>query len=471
MQTDATGTVLIYSIHRTEAWFRHLGQNMGFAKSYVVSDLPGEGDYNLVADFQSNQRKFYAANATESDLLTAAEVREITARCRVLRFMGARRAASMTLAMAAAFDKVITQTNPTVIFSFPIDRYIMDVLECLGKARGIPYYELTVSALPEMSMLLKKGVLCKHDTQPDPALVAKYVDALVTPLFTPSYVQGASKFTQMRFLKVFAYFRVRGFFFWLMSLWHRDRLNLHYLDAQSFLGHKPSFSDRDITKLVDQGWRPKVEAFDKEKRIFFGLQLFPEASIDYWIHNLDLIEHEDVVVETAKTFSDAGYVVVIKDHPLQYGFRQIGLINRLLALPNVVLVPYEVSGNAVLAMCGVNFTGTGTLGLQAALLGLKSITTENYYTTPGDFILLKQRSDIARLPAMVAAMPVPDDLPVRQNRIIANLMQGSFESDFFSFQKFDPASPSTGATELGQLLGAELRSFMAAESVNKARIT
>jgi hypothetical protein len=125
----------------------------------------------------------------------------------------------------------------------------------------------------------------------------------------------------------------------------------------------------------------------------------------------------------------------------------------------------------VLAMCGVNFTGTGTLGLQAALLGLKSITTENYYTTPGDFILLKQRSDIARLPAMVAAMPVPDDLPARQNRIIANLMQGSFESDFFSFQKFDPASPSAGATELGQLLGAELRSFMAAESVNKARIT
>lgn len=461
MPHDATGTVLIYSIHRTEDWFRHLGQNMGFANSHVVSCLPGEGDYCLVDDFKRHQQAFFAQDARSSKLLSAAEVVEITARCRVLRFMGARRAAAMALAMAEASNSVLDATNPDVIVSFPIDRYVSDVLAILGEKRGISFYELTVSALPGMSMLMKKGVLCTHDITPDPEQVTHFVKELATPLFKPSYVQGVANFTQMRFLKVFAYFRLRGFVFWLISLWKGDRFNLHYLDAQSFLGHKPSLSDRKVTELVDNDWRQKIDAVPREKRVLFGLQLFPEASIDYWIHDLKLIEHEDLVVEAAEAFSKAGYTVLVKDHPLQFGFRQLGLIRRLLTLPGVVLVPYEVNGMEVLSLCGVNFTCTGTLGLQAALAGAKSITTRNYYTTEGDFILIESRDDIARLPQMVEAFPEVDVLEARQRRLIAKQLQGSFESDFFSFQNFDKANPAPGATELGRLIGDEVRQFMA----------
>ncbi|QIE43659.1 hypothetical protein G5B39_16665 (plasmid) [Rhodobacteraceae bacterium SC52] len=463
MINNASGTVLIYSIHRTEHWFRHLGQNMGFAQSHVVSCLPGEGDYNVVADFKRHQTAFYSNDIRKSELLSADEVREITARCRVLRFMGARRAAAMALAMAEAFNSVLDQTRPDVIVSFPIDRYVSDVLAILGEKRGISFYELTVSALPGMSMLMKKGVLCTHEGMPDPERITRFVNELAAPLFKPSYVQGVANFTQFRFLKVFAYFRLRGFVFWLISLWKGDRLNLHYLDAQKFLGHKPSLSDRNVTKLVDYQWREKLDAFDRSKRVLFGLQLFPEASIDYWIHDLELIEHEDLLVEAAEAFSKDGYCILVKDHPLQFGFRQLGLIRRLLSLPNVVFVPYEVSGMEVLSLCGVNFTCTGTLGLQAAMAGIKSITTRNYYTTEGDFILLESRADVPRLPQMVKDFPEVDDIEARQRRIIAKQLQSSFESDFFSFQGFDPQKPALGATELGRLLGDELRQFMAAE--------
>ncbi|MEP3428005.1 MAG: hypothetical protein ABJN98_04940 [Roseibium sp.] len=438
---------------------------MGFSQSRVVSDLPGEGDYCVVENFQRHQAAFYKVGVNFSDLLTEEEVIDIIARCRVLRFMGKRRASAMALAMAEAFNAVLEETAPVAIVSFPIDRYVSDVLEHLGRKRGIPFYELTVSALPGMSMLMKKGTLCKHEIIPTEEEVSRYVDELATPLFTPSYVQGVSNFNQWRFLKVYSYFRLRGFVFWLISLWNRDRLNLHYLDAQSFLGHKPRFSDRQIGALVDQKWRDKIAGFKKEKRIFFGLQLFPEASIDYWIHNCDMIEHEDLVFETAEAFSQAGYQILVKDHPLQYGFRQVSLIKRLLTLPNVIFVPYEASGTEILNKCGVNFTCTGTLGLQAALLGVKSITTPNYYTTKDDFILLENRDDVIDLPDRVEAFPAAENLEIRQRRIISNLLQGSFKSDFFSFQGFDPTKPSKGATELGVLVGDELRRFIAAERI------
>jgi hypothetical protein len=125
----------------------------------------------------------------------------------------------------------------------------------------------------------------------------------------------------------------------------------------------------------------------------------------------------------------------------------------LKTLPNVVLVPYEVSGNEALDACGVNFTCTGTLGMQAALTGKKSITTQCYYTTPEDFILFTSRAEVAGLPARVEATEVPTDLGPRQRRIITNLLKGSFASDFFSFQGFDAANPKPTVADLGRAFG------------------
>lgn len=455
-----SSTILIYTIHRTEPWFAYIGERMGFDNSFTVSCLPGEGDFNVISDFQATQKRFYKDNARHSHLLDASLVEDIIARCRVLRFMGKRRAAAMALAMAEAFNNVLDETHPQAIFSFPIDRYVSDVFGHLAKARGIQFYELTVSPIPGMSMLLKKGVLCQRNEIPDPDLVAYYVNKLATPLYTPSYVQGARNFTQARFLKIFSYFRLRGIVFWLFSLWYRDKYNLHYLDSQSFLGHKPSLSDRNVTKLVDYDWQKKIEAVPKNKRIFIGLQLFPEASIDYWITNRELIDYENVIFEIATIFANAGYVVVVKDHPLQFGFRQIEFIKRLKDISSLVFLPYEVSGTSVLQRCGVNFTTTGTLGLQAALLGVKSIVTENYYSTDQDFLILKDRAQLSQLPSQVAGMQEITDLSARQYRIIANLLRGSFEADFFSFEKFDATAPSIGASKIGAILGEQLRLHM-----------
>ena len=455
-KSTRSGTVLIYSIHRSEPWWRHVGENLGYERAVVVSDLRDEGDYCVVDDFYAAYHPLYAARATASDLLDAGQVDDIIARCRVLRWLPRRKAAAMALAMAVAFAKVLDAENPRFIVSWPIDRYVSDVLERLAHARGIPYFELTVSAVADMVMLLYRGQLMTRIADPAPAEVEARVHEIADPLFTPSYVQGQSSFTALRFLRVFGYFRLRGWVFRAISLIKRDPLNLHYLDSQAFLGHKPHIGDIRIVRMLDRDWRGRIAAFPRERRLFIALQLFPEASIDYAIANVKLIEHEDMLIEVARAFSAAGYVIVIKDHPLQYGFRQVQLLERFRILPNVVLVHYEVSGNAVLAECGVNFTCTGTLGMQASLLGLKSITVDTYYTTPGDFIFLDAREDIPLLPARVEATPPPEALRERQRRIVSHLLRGSFPGDFLSFRGFDAASPPPSVAELARNLGAAM---------------
>src|SRR5690606_32498550 len=120
------------------------------------------------------------------------------------------------------------------------------------------------------------------------------------------------------------------------------------------------------------------------------------------------LRQEALLIDLARHLSDAGYQILVKDHPLQFGFRQTALLEALKAIPNVVMVPYEVSGNAMLALCGVSVTATGTLGLQAALLGNISIACQAYYVVDDDFLVIREWGDIVDVPEQLAQRGSPD---------------------------------------------------------------
>lgn len=452
----ANKRVLIYTIHRVEPWFAHLGRNMGFGPSFTVSDHRGDGDYNTIERFYPRYRAWMSGSADTAPAFDEREIEDIIARCRLLRWLPAPKAKAMILAMADALEEILEAVRPDLIVSFPIDRYVSDVLARLGARRGIPFHEVTASAVPGMAMILHRGQLVKGGGEPDPNLVKRTVSELADPLFTPAYVRGQKPFDRLRWLRVFGYFRLRAWAFWLFKTIKRDPLSLHYMDSQSFLGHKPRLADIATLELIDSDWRARIERFPRERRLFIGLQLFPEASIDYWVAARNLVDYENMLVEAARIFSDAGYGILVKDHPLQFGFRQADLLRRLKAISGVIFVPYEVPGNEALGLCNVNFTLTGTLGMQAALAGKISIATPCYYTNPEDFIILEDRSGLSELPARVASAG-PVDLAARQRRIISHLLSGSFPADFFSFKGFNPANPDPSVATTGASIGAFLK--------------
>lgn len=447
-----SGNVLIYAINRTDRWWRFIGKSLGFEGSVVVSDIRGAGDVSTVEEFYAELRR-RCRGSGRPGLFSEVEVREIVARCRVLRWLAPERADAMVQSMAVAFERVLDRVQPKAVLSFPIDRYVSDVLERLARRRGIPYFELTASLVPTMAMLMYRGQLVMDDGEVDARLIQKTVAEIATPNFTPSYVAGQSAYTAARFLRTFSYFRVRGWGFKVISLLKRDPDSLHYLDAQAFLGHKPHLRDLRIIKLMDPQWRERLSDSPRDTRIFFGLPLFPEASIDYWVDDLALVDYENMLVDAATAYSRAGWQVLVKDHPLQFGFRQCELIERLRALPNVVLVPYDVSGNEILAHCGANFTLTGTLGLQAALGGVTSVAYRSYYATPEDFVMFSKRSEIPGLPGRTKAYVLQNDLERLRIRLIGRLLRGSFDGDFFSFKAFDESEANDGARQLAKNFG------------------
>lgn len=456
--------VLIYAIRATDKWWNSVGENMEPYKTFVVSDIKGKGDFNVVDDFYRELAEYKDSTKEKSLLLSSDSVEEIIARCRVLRNLEADLAENMVNAMAYSLNKVIDSVNPVAILAFPIDRYVSDVLEHLGRIKDIPFYELTVSPLPGMAMLTKKGILMSRNKKIATEEVDKQISKLTKPFFAPSYVKSASNFGFLKWIYTVSYFKLRGWVFKSISILFSDPLNLHYLDAQSFLNHKVSLKDWKVLSLIDFDWKKKVENFSSDKRVFFGLTVFPEASIDYWVSDIELIDYENIIFNSAKAFSNAGFLVIVKDHPQQFGFRQKELIERLLKLKNVLFVPYSVSGNELLMMCGNNFSFTGTLGLQAALMGKNSIVVSNYYSIRDDFIYFDSSSEILNLPNLLSNNSTNKDLLASQRRIITNLMKGSFSCDFFSFIGFDEKKQNPSLVKMGNVLADEITYYQNLES-------
>jgi hypothetical protein len=428
--------LVFFTIHSTTRWWKYLGSRIDFADVIVLSDLRGEGDQCLVNDFYRFMAKGDAA-AVALARFGHDGCADIILRCRVLRSIDGALALRMIGAMTQSIERAFDELDPDLVMTFTIDRYVMDVMARTAHARGIDFLEMTTSIIPNQVMLMRRGrpIWLREPSNDE-------VDAAVGELckadFAPAYVRDARRFSTRQFWRVYGYHAVRGAFFNIWRLIKRDPFNIHYLDALKRLKHKVRFTDVAALKLLDRNWQARLAEVPRERRVFLGLQLFPEASMDYWLKSCDMLAHDDVLVRYCEVLGEAGYRIFVKDHPLQFGFRQRELFERLSKLPSVTLVPYDVPANLLIEKCAISLTFTGTIGFQAALAGLCSVATDPYYATENHFLHVRRVEEIGGLVERLKHWRSPDDLVATRRAIMRHLASVSVEGDYFGWRKFDP---------------------------------
>ncbi len=435
--------VVFFTMHSTTAWWTYLGSQLKFADAKVISDLRGEGDWSVVDDFYGFFRKGDAAAAAVAQF--GEDVcDDIIFRCRVLRSLDRPLAMRMVGAMAQAVERAFNTLDPDLVISFTIDRYVMDVMDRIARRRGADFLEMTTSIIPNEVIFMRRGQLVTL-WEPEEARVAEAASLLSSSTFAPSYVRDAKRFSPAKFWRVFGYFALRGAYFNLLRRIKRDPLNLHYVDALKRLKHKVRPGDVAVLKLFDTRWQEKAAAVPRERKVFLGLQLFPEASLDYWLRDKAMVQHDNAVVRYCEMFGAAGYRVLIKDHPLQFGFRQRELMQRLAKMPFVIMVPYDVPANLLLAECGISVTFTGTIGFQAALAGNCSVVSDPYYATEEHYVHVSKFEEIDGVVEKVRDWRAPADLDRARRDIVRHLARASVPGDYFTWRGFDPEDPSARA--------------------------
>lgn len=428
--------IIFFTIHSTTPWWKYLGSQIDFADVTVLSDLRGEGDRSLVDDFYRFMARGDAAEAAIARFGDSG-CADIILRCRMLRSIDRALALRMIGGMTQAIERAFDELDPDLIMTFTIDRYTKDVMERTARARGIDFLEITASIIPDEVILMRRGQPVWLREPSDDAVEAA-IGLLCKADFAPTYVRDAKKFSIWRFWRLFAYFALRGAFFNIWRFLKRDRFNLHYLDALNSLKHKPRIGDVTALNLLHGNWETRLGEVPRERRVFLGLQLFPEASMDYWLQSSDMLAHDDVLVRYCEVLGEAGYRIFVKDHPLQFGFRQRELFERLSVLPFVTLVPYDVPANLMIEKCAVSVTFTGTIGFQAALAGLCSIVTEPYYSTKKYFVHIRNREEMRTLIDQLRQWRPPEDLAAARREIVRHLASISVEGDYFGWRNFDP---------------------------------
>ncbi|KJC36623.1 hypothetical protein UP09_28660 [Bradyrhizobium sp. LTSP885] len=452
--------VVFFTIHSTTPWWKYLASRMEFADTVVLSDLRDDGGYPLVDDFY---RFIDRGDAGEVAIARFGDdgCADIILRCRVLRSLDRGLALRMIGGMVQAIERAFDMLVPELVVTFTIDRYVMDVMARTANRRGIDFLEMTTSIIPDQVMLMRRGrpVWLREPSNAD---VEAAVGLLCKEDFTPSYVRDAKRFTLVRFWRIFGYYALRGAFFNVWRFFKHDRYNCHYLDALKRLKHKVRPGDVAVLGLLDHDWDGRVSEVPRDRRVFLGLQLFPEASMDYWLSSQRMLAHDDVVVRYCEVFGGAGYRVFVKDHPLQFGFRQRELFERLSKLPGVTLVPYDVPANLLIGKCAVSVTLTGTIGFQAALAGLCSVATDPYYATEQNFLHVRDVDEIEGLPEKLARWRVPEDLAATQRDVMRHLAAISVEGDYFGWRNFDPENEAArkSVEPLVRSLNAYLPRFM-----------
>lgn len=435
--------VLFFSHHNTKSWWQYLADNLSFTQSArLISDLREKADICIADDFYNN---FHTQDCERIALqqFSPSICDEIIRRCRVLRNLDKSRALNMIGSMWLIFDGIIRKEQPKIVVSFIIDRYVLDVLNRVLQFYQIPFIGMTASIVPDHVMFMNRGKLISV-REPELIEIESSRKQLLNDSFAPSYVSNSKKFTRALYWRTFLYFKLRGLAFQFIRYLKRDRLNLHYLDALSFLAHKPRLLDFKVLNYLNNDWESRLKETAKKKRVFLPLQLLPEASLDYWLDDLSLLDNEKVVLQMCHALGKAGYVVFIKDHPLQFGFRKRAIIQKLMKLPYVVIVPYNVPATLLIRECPVTVTFTGTVGFQSVLAGACSIVSGAYYSNEKNFIHFHNLNDIDLLPEKIEKFLKNSATQITEQDIdalLTKVLAASVPGDLFSFKRFDKNNP------------------------------
>tara|TARA_Y100001958_G_scaffold118822_1_gene85888 strand:- start:8704 stop:10068 length:1365 start_codon:yes stop_codon:yes gene_type:complete len=422
--------IFFYAINNTFSWWRFFSDSLSNEfETLVITEHKSSKLYSL-----KNRFYFYYKNQQISSF-SKDEIDNIIDRCRVLRNIDKNKARKMVIAYEYVFEDLFKDNSYSNIISFPIDRYPMDVMNRVAKRYNIDHLEITVSVLKNFSMILKLGNVMSLPMSLSKTITKEATyDQLIDDNYQPNYV-NKSKFNVFRWLYLYSYQNLRALAFKFIMLIEKDPLSLHYLDSQMYLSHKVRLKDIRVFKFINHDYLDIIKKKDKNN-VIIALQLYPEASIDYWVRDMGIVDYENFLIHVLKSFSKLGYNVFLKDHPLQFGFRTTAFLEKASLIDNVFFLPYESDINYLMKFSKISFTTTGTIGLQASINGLVSFVTPSYYSNEKDFKVYSNKEEFDNhLKSINLDKMTKSDLENRRNRIVNHVHKTSFYGSILTFFK------------------------------------
>ncbi|MGC9337353.1 MAG: hypothetical protein ACP5EQ_04590 [Candidatus Cloacimonadia bacterium] len=355
---------------------------------YLCDNEPSFSEVKYISDFRRVDKvglvkKFYQHLSSESNnqlsTINDLDREDIFLRCRLLRSLPENAAQTMFRAMEDSINSILDEVQPDIILGITVDSYVLDTLRICGQKRNIPYIGMVPVFINGYFRITARGELNKI-RKPDDNECDVVLSMLLEQVYQPVYMSKHNNIYK-KLLQVYAKELMKSVYFPIKSVLTNDRSNYHYLISGRLAKEHIGISQLYPQLFFDQDWEKKVASWDGPI-VYLPLQFYPEATIDYWVKQIEFIDYHASVLETVKSLSRSA-LILVKEHPAMIGFRDTAFYRRLRKCINTVLVPSTVTSNWLIESCDVVVIWTGTAGFEAALRGKPVITFGNPYFCSG----------------------------------------------------------------------------------------
>lgn len=324
---------------------------------------------------------YYAAvKANKSRRFDAsAEDLDVIARCRLLRALDLQEALLHLNCMRASIAYSLDNFKPDFVLTETIDSYIMDLLDIESKKRSIPCVGLVTVFVNGYFRVSVRGEYVKSRNVTESETL-QMLDHLDNDDYLPAFVLNSRKRLTYSVLRNWFRSIIKIPYFHIKRLISSEFYNYHYW--QACITSKQSFS---LFPVIDPGEHTWVEKLKERQStvIYLPLQMFPEATIDYWCESVDVVKYEKVLVDFVKKHSSITFL--IKEHPNVGGFRSRTFYRELKSCRNVVFCPTAVQSNSLRSYYDAILVWTGSAGFESALRGKPVLCASQPYYFTNDF--------------------------------------------------------------------------------------
>lgn len=174
----------------------------------------------------------------------------------------------------------------------------------------------------------------------------------------------------------------------------------HVADPLRMIAHSALINPlraKAVNRMLERHYL-KASDLGKERYVFFPLHTEPEVSL--LVYGRPYVNQIEVIRMLAMSLP-ADMVLVIKEHPWMVGKRTLGAYRKLLNIPRVRIAHPSIDAREVIAKTDMVAVITGSVALEAAMLGKPVLTFGECPFNAFPPTMLRRCDDPRRLPAII----------------------------------------------------------------------
>lgn len=346
-----------------------------------ISDFKYRDDVGLI---KRKYKYLKDINQVSKDLFI--NYMEISMRCRYLRHLKPEESKRLINSVWLAIHEIFEEYKVDFFIGLPMDNYILDLIDLYCERNNIISINPVQSFLPNLTRITRRGEYINVRT-PNEQEITEYLNLLLNKQFRPLWLSKHR--TKKDLMKLYLRERGKKILFESMKVIKSDPYSFHYnciypmpgaitVKSINLLGIRDLFlTDKNILEQ-------KIHKY--KRAVFLPLQFSPESSLDYNIQDSRFSEYGKLIKNIIDNLPD-DTLLIIKEHPDIYGYREKEFYNLFLGKENVVLVDVNITVQELFEYCSfVLVTGAASTGAEALVKGKTVISLGGAFYEEKGFI-------------------------------------------------------------------------------------